>query len=72
MESFLGLVRDSEPNSPDLEILLMLDRPEEYCCQLVLAVTSGGPDGPELVSWCSGELSSADRRPSPGRRMGYI
>ena len=66
-------MRDSEPNSPDLEILLMLDRPEEYCSQLLLlADSSDGPDGPELVSWCSEELSSADRHPSPARRMGYI
>ena len=65
-------MRDSEPNSPDLEILLMLDRPEEYCCQLVLAEISGGPDGPELVSWCSGELSSGDKHLSPGRRRGCI
>ena len=34
-------MRDSEPNSPDLEILLMLDQPEEYCSQLLSWQTTG-------------------------------
>ena len=36
MENFPGLVMDSEPGSPDLEILLMLDRPEVNYSQLVV------------------------------------
>ena len=73
MENFLGWAKDSEPNSLDLEILPMLGRPEEYCSQLLLlADSSDGPDGPELVSWCSGELSSRDKHLSPARRRGYI
>ena len=63
---------DSAPNSQDLEILLMLDRPEDYWSQLVLADSCAGPDGQGLVSWCSGELSSGDKHLSPGRRRGCI
>ena len=65
-------MKDSEPNSLDLEILPMLGQPEEYCGQLLLADNRAVPDEPGLVSWCSAALFSGDKHLSPARRRGYI